>query len=146
MHVDEINRICFAQVTQVDWNFPAEDRLHRAIRLCEERLGEVQEQYLKMMQGNSGNEDEDVNILMQFTDFFAADLRHVSLLHCVFDAACHRKSVRPLHLNAFFSCTSCSQQTYTSNHLPPPSCFSGASQPRHRLNLIHQSFHFHFRP
>lgn len=59
-------------------------------------------------------------------------------------AACHRKSVRPLHLNAFFSCTSCSQQTYASNHLPPPSCFSGASQPRHRFNLIHPSFHFHF--
>lgn len=85
MHVDEINRICFAQV---DWNYPA-DRLHRAIRLCEERLGEVQEQYLKMMQGNSGNEDEDVNSRMQFTDFFAADLRHVSLLHCVFDLAPH---------------------------------------------------------
>lgn len=89
MHVDEINRICFAQVTQVDWNFPAEDRIHRATRLCEERWGEVQEQYLKMMQGNSGNEDEDVNSRMQFTDFFAADLRHVSLLHCVFDFAPH---------------------------------------------------------
>ena len=86
VHVDEISRICFAQV---DWNYPAEDRLYRAIRLCEGRLGEVQEQYLKMMQGNSGNEDEAVNSRMQFTDFFAADLRHVSLLHCVFDLAPH---------------------------------------------------------
>ena len=65
VHVDEINKICFAQV---HWNYPedsphilleseCEYRLKRAINLCLERVGEVQAQYLKMMHENSGNDD-----------------------------------------------------------------------------------------